>query len=324
MAREILVIAEQRSEKIRAESYELAGFGGEMAKIIGAELTGIISGSPVEFLAEEFAQKSGLKVIGLENQNLNPYNAEAYLKALVPLIQLRKPEYILISHTATGWDFAPRLAVAIPGSCSTGITGLAAEKPLSFVRKIWGGKILQEVAPVPGTTAVLTIMPGSGKPILAPGRGKVEIRRLKMKSPQTRNLGYVEAKRGTLDLSKAEVIVSVGRGIKSPEHLGLIEKLASLFDKSAIGASRPVVDAGWIPYEHQVGQTGQTVKPKLYLALGISGAIQHIIGMKNSELIIAINTDPNANIFQAAHLGIVQDLHQFLPVLIERIQQRKG
>ena len=140
----------------------------------------------------------------------------------------------------------------------------------------------------------------------------------------TKNLGYVEAKRGALDLTKAEVIVSAGRGIGDQDKLELVKKLAECFDKGALGASRPIIDVGWLPLEHQVGQTGQTVRPKLYIACGISGAIQHTAGMATPELIVAINTDPQANIFTVAHIGIVADLHEFLPVLADKICAKKS
>jgi electron transfer flavoprotein alpha subunit len=140
----------------------------------------------------------------------------------------------------------------------------------------------------------------------------------------TRTLGYEAAARKDLDLSKAEVIVAAGRGVGDPDRLDVIRELAACFDKGAMGSSRPVVDAGWLPIEHQVGQTGQTVTPKLYIAAGISGAIQHTIAMKNSGLIVAINKDPKAMVFKVAHIGVVADLHEFVPVLIEKIRAPKS
>jgi len=302
---------------------ELVGFAREMVGINGAALTGIVLGSPVEPLAEEFALQTGIDTIGIETAGISDYNAEAYLAALGPLVREEKPQYVLVSHTAVGWDFAPRLAVAINGSCSTAVTGFYNGPPFAFTRAICGGKIVEEVAPVPDTTAVVTIMPGEAKPMPASARGKVKIVKPKIEAIATENLGYVEAQRGALDLTKAEVIVAAGRGVGEPDKLELVRRLAESFDKGALGASRPVVDAGWLPLEHQVGQTGQTVRPRLYLACGISGALQHTAGMNGAELIVAINTDRNANIFNVAHLGVVQDLHIFIPALIEALRAER-
>jgi len=320
MAEGIFIIVEHRLGQIRSESFELAGFGLELAKSLNQSLTALILGHEIQALAEKFAKGSGLRVIGLDNKYLAAYNSEAYLSALTKFFQDKKPSHILISHSVTGWDFASRLAVRLNASCSAGVIKFNSKPALSFIKPIYGGKLLLEVSPLPDTISVITVLPGAYKPVQSFKPGSAEIFPLEIPEPKTRNLGYTESKAGTLDLNKADVIVSVGRGIGKPESLELARKLVEFFDKASLGASRPVVDAGWIPYEYQIGQTGQTVMPRLYLALGISGAIQHIVGMKNSELIIAVNKDPNANIFQVAHIGIVQDLHKFLPVLIAQIQ----
>ncbi len=343
MTGEIFVIAEQKRGIIEPGSLELAAFARELAEAAGLVPVGLILGYPVTTLSEQWAAETGFQVLGLENENFNFYNGEAYVNALAEVISERKPKYVLVSHTATGFDFAPRLAARLKCSCSTGITAVASppvgdrngqaqgltlpratgfkpDKGIKFVRSICGGKIVTEVEPVPDTIAIITVMPGASKPARAPGRGAVEIIKVKLEPLFTRALGYIVAKRGALDLTKAEVIVSAGRGIGEPEKLELVRQLAALFPKSALGASRPVVDAGWLPLEHQVGQTGSTVRPKLYIAVGISGAVQHAAGMSGSDLVVAINTDRNANIFRIASIGIVKDLNEFLPVLIERIK----
>jgi electron transfer flavoprotein alpha subunit len=155
------------------------------------------------------------------------------------------------------------------------------------------------------------------------GAGAVEVRPVAAESRGVRGLGRQEPAGRSLDLGRAEVIVAVGRGLAGPEHLPLLQELAGLCERGALGASRPVVDAGWLPLEHQVGMTGQTVAPAVYIACGISGAIQHTQGMMRSGLIVAINSDPQAAIFQIAHLGVVQDLHCFLPVLIRKLREQK-
>lgn len=324
MPEEILVIAEQREGRLKPESLELAAFGKKLGEAITAEVAGIVLGHRVEPLAREFADQTGLKVFGLESEHLALYNAQGYLSALAGFFEGRKPSYVLISHTATGWDFAPRLAVRLNGSCSTAITGFTSGNGMTFIRQICGGKILMEVAPVPGAVSVLTVMSGAAKPAAPKNKGRVEIIPVKVELKVTRTLGCEQVKKGSLDLSKAEVIVAAGRGIHEPDKLELIRELASCFEKSAVAASRPVIDAGWLPYEHQVGQTGQTVRPQLYIACGISGAIQHTAGMAGSDLIVAINTDPKANIFNVAHLGVTLDLNDFLPVLINKIRAIKN
>jgi len=182
---------------------------------------------------------------------------------------------------------------------------------------------MEEVTPAPDSLTVITMMPGSAKPVAAKPAGSVEKIALEITPGRTRSLGYLEGPKRTLDLTKAEVIVAAGRGLGDPEKIGLVRELAATFDRAAVGASRPVVDAGWLPLEHQVGMTGQTVAPKLYLACGISGALQHTMGMSRSSLIVAINTDPRAPIFSIAHLGVIADLHRFLPILTETIKKKK-
>jgi electron transfer flavoprotein alpha subunit len=320
---EILVVAEHHADQVKPVSLELAAFGRELAQAFGRTVTGVILANPSRPLAESFAQASGLPVLALENENLSCYNAEAYLQGLAMLARERKPDLILIAHTAVGWDFAPRLAVALGGSCSTGITGWKTGDTIKYYRAICGGKIITEVAPLADSVAIVTVMPGAFQPKAPEGAGAVELIKVKVDTAGTQTLGYQEAPPRSLDLAKAEVIVAAGRGIGGPEHLGLVRELAACFDRAAVGASRPVCDAGWLPLEHQVGMTGQTVAPKLYLACGISGAIQHTTGMSRAEVVVAVNTDPGAAIFNVAHLGIVQDLHRFLPVLIAKLRSNQ-
>lgn len=319
MPGEIFVVAEHLEGRLDPVSFEVAAFAGELAEAVGADITGLVLARPAKALADEFAEKSGLAVLAVEGEGLGAYNAEAYLCVLAGLISERKPSYVLVPHTAIGWDFAPRLAVRVGGSCSTGVAGFGGSPP-SFVRQVCGGKIVTEVCGFEGTTAVVTIMPGAIKPTVPDHTGSVEVVQMPADSRGTRTLGYVKAPRGELDLSKAEVVVAAGRGVGDPEKLDVIRELAACFDHSAVAASRPVCDAGWLPLEHQVGMTGQSASPRLYIACGISGAIQHSVGMSGSELIVAVNTDPKAMIFNIAHLGVVRDLHEFLPILIQKIQ----
>jgi len=323
MAKKILVIAEHRKGKLNAVTNELVSFAQKLSEQTKAEIEGLALGYPVKELSEEFAKKSGLNVIGLENKNLVFYSAEAYLLALREFLAKERYDFIIIAHSATGWDFAPALAMALDGNFISGVIEFKPE-PVRFVRRICGGKILLEIEPIPEKISVLSLMPGAFRPVEPKTQGKVKILNLNLPELKTRALGYLEAKPKSLNLSSAEVIIAVGRGIGGAEKLDLIKNLAGCFERSAIGASRPVVDAGWLGLEHQVGQTGQTVQPRLYIACGISGQIQHQVGMNKSEVIVAINTDPKAMIFNLAHLGIIQDIHKFLPILIRKIQELKA
>jgi len=324
----VLAVAEHRDGVLCAASLETAAMGRRLAGITGGRVIGVVLGHPAREAADEFARESGLEVVALDHQALSVYNADAWIAALAEIVKERGPSYILIPHTATGWDYAPRLAVKVGGSCITAAVGLAEGEGVTFMRRVLGGKMEEELTPHSDRPAVVTVTPGSVEVKDADKPGEVVEERLAddvlaSVGKRSRTLGRVEALRGDLDLSRAEVIVTAGRGVGAPENIGLIEELASCFDKGAVGASRPVVDAGWLPYEHQVGQTGQTVAPKLYLACGVSGQIQHVSAIAGSELIVAINSDQKAAIFAVAHLGVVKDLHEFVPALIGKIKDMK-
>lgn len=323
MKREVMVIAELMPGQLTPASLELAGFARKLAEAAGGEALGIVLSSPGTTIAEDFAAESGLPTLALLSESLALYNAESYLAVLAPLILQRKPRYVVIAHSPVGWDFAPRLAAKVNGSCISGVVGFK-HAPICVVRPIFGGKMLEEVLPLGEGPAVLTVMPGAAKAIVAEKAGEVTRIQVEVENGVTRTLGYREGPRRTLDLGQAEVIVAAGRGIGGPENLHLVRELAACFEKSAVAASRPVVDYGWLPLEHQVGMTGQTVAPGLYLACGISGAQQHLMGMNQSRRIVAINTDPNAPIFQFAHLGVCADLLEFLPVLIRKLREAKS
>ncbi|HUT53826.1 MAG TPA: electron transfer flavoprotein subunit alpha/FixB family protein [bacterium] len=328
MGKEILVVAEHGGGALRPESLEAAACGRELAELTGGSVTGVVLSAPGLPPAGEFAARAGIEVVALTHPELDLYNAEAYLSALAALMNERRPAYVLIPHTATGWDYAARLAVRTGASYLAAVTAIMAGDPPAFTRSICHGKIAMEVMPAEGT-AVVTVMPGAFANSMVATKvaptdeeiGGVERLEAAVDLRGTRARGYVEAKRRALDLGQAEVIVAAGRGVEKPENLGLIRELAACFERGAVGASRPLVDMGWLPLDHQVGQTGQTVAPRLYLACGISGAIQHTAGMKNSELIVAINLDPGAMIFDVARLGVVADLVEFIPALIGKLRR---
>ncbi len=332
MGKEILVAAEHRGGALLPVTLEAAACARELAARTGGSVTGVVLSAPGRALAEELADQAGIAAVALTHPELDQYNAEAYVSALAALISERSPAYVIVPHTATGWDYAPRLAARAGMPYLAGVSGIAAGDPPAFTRAIVNGKVALEV--MAEGAAVVTVMPGAFRAERAQDESgdervatevapinNIESVAAHVELRGTRALGHVEAKRRTLDLGRAEVIVAAGRGVGQPEDLALIRELASCFERGAMAASRPLVDAGWLPLDHQVGQTGQTVAPRLYIACGISGAVQHTAGMKNSELIVAVNLDPGAMIFNVAHLGVVADLMELIPALIKKLRR---
>ncbi|HQG30956.1 MAG TPA: electron transfer flavoprotein subunit alpha/FixB family protein [Deltaproteobacteria bacterium] len=317
----VSVIALHEKGRVAKETYEAVDFARELSK----DRPGIVvlSGEEeAERVSRELAEKTGLDVVCLSGSMLGEYSAEAYRKTLLSFFRNKGDVCICIPHTSEGSDFAPQLSVGLKACCITSVEGIGEGV---FFRSMFGGKFRAEIRPE-RNSLVLTVIPGAsrqqvGVPDLP---GAVKVIPLADMAVSTRTQGFREAEHADMALAKAEVIVSAGRGIGRPENLSLIEKLSSLFPKSAIGATRGVCDLGWLGYTHQIGSTGNTVAPKLYLACGISGAIQHVAGMKDSQLIVAINTDVHAAIFRTAHYCIVEDLSTFIPLLIDIHLKRGG
>lgn len=337
---EILVIAEISDGRILPVTYELIAFARALAGDDATAVHIMAPGRDVEAAARNLAQETGMDAIALEGDALEPYNAETWMAALAPRIAARKPRYICIPHTSRGCDFAPGLAVRIGAACITAVEDFGRQDGrVSFSRSIYNGKIRMHIAPQTDV-AVLCVLPGAFKaaseyqetpdPSPLPGMkqegpfqgsgagGHVVVMKSHHCPQKIRALGIIPAAAQELDLALADVIVSAGRGIGAGENLELIRRLAGLFAKSAVGCSRAVCDLGWLDHKHQVGLTGRTVTPKLYIACGVSGAVQHIAGMRGSKFILAINTDQRAAIFQVADACIVEDLNTFIPLLIEK------
>ena len=356
MNKEIWIVAEHFENRVRPVTSDLVAFARKM----GGEVKAVILGHPVKPLAEDVAQKTGCEVTGIDSPGAAVYNSEVYRNLIKKLCERNQPRYLLVPHTPFGWDFAPALAVDLGYSSISAVTDFNPENS-TFIRQILNGKLLEELKSPPGCSAVVTVMPGSAQPGITsspspcppPSRGRdissplslisppsmggdegegdkpinksgsVRILEFEIPPVKTRTIRYLPAKPGTVNLKDAEVIVAAGRGLKVPERIELIRELASLFKRGAVGASRPLCDQGWLPLEHQVGMTGATVSPKLYLACGISGALQHTMGMKNSGLIVAVNTDRKAPILQVAHFCVNTDLSKFIPVLIKNIRKSR-
>ena len=301
-----LLIAESRQGKLLSGSYETLAFANKM----GAEAVMFLVGS--ESSLPQFAGRLYLA----ESTEAGEYNPEEHLRLLLEVVSKEKPELIVFLHSSYGWDLAPRAALALQVGQ---ISEVVDCQDGAMVVPVCNAKLQRVVEPQTALT-VVTLQAGAfsldDDPVGTPTVEKLSVQG----AAQVEFVGYEEAEAGGVDLSKAEVIVSAGRGIGKPENLAMVEALAKVLG-GEYGASRPVVDSGWAEHNRQVGSTGQTVAPKLYVACGISGAIQHLTGMKKSEFVVAINTDRDAPIGEVADVLVVADLKQFLPALTARLKE---
>ncbi len=319
----ILVVAEIQKGAIREASYELVALARGLAESGGHEVTGLVIGSGVGEVATEFAGKGAGKTLVVDDPAAANYNVDIWTKAIKAAAEASGADLVLISNTPSGWDVAPRIAAALDcafvSDCFkiTSLDGNGGD----FVRRIFNGKLDAEVSTTGKTVA--TVQSGAAEAYEGSSDGATEA----LSIDTSARASFVETKLAAstgVDLTKADVIVSGGRGVgnadKFPE---VIQPLAEALG-GAMGASRPVVDAGWLDHPYQVGSSGQVVTPKLYIAAGISGAIQHLVGMKGSNFIIAINKDADAPIFEVANVGVVADLFDIIPALTEAIKAAKG
>ena len=327
MADSILVVAEQRDGKLNRVSFETIAAAQAIAKQTGWAVEVVLPGSDVAALAQELAAKAVTKVYALEAGALAAYTSDAYVHALRQFIAEKQPKLVLFPHTYQVRDFAPRLALALDRTLISDATGYKYENgTLLFTRQMFQGKFAADVSFGGDAPWMATIQIGAFRgDQAASGSAPVETVAAGVVAGVPRvtpHEVFQEAKQ-TVDLSQAEVIVAVGRGIKEQKNMPLAENLAAALG-GEVAASRPICDNGWLPLERQIGSSGQTVAPKLYIALGVSGAIQHIVGMKGSRTIVAINKDPEAPIFEIADVGVVGDLFQVVPALTEEIKKVKG
>ncbi len=322
----ILIVAEIQNGGIREASYEVATLANQVAKATGRPVKSLIAGRDIGALAEEFAKKGGGEVFAADHELLENYSSDAFHIALSAAVEAAEAEIVLFSNTPSGWDMAPRLAAALDAGFISDCFSMAVEDGvIVYHRRIFNGKLDARLT-VTGERAVITVQPGATAAFDGTTEGSVRKLDLKLSADDLRTR-FVEIKAAEskgVDLSKADIIVSGGRGVGAPEKFPeVIQPLAEALG-GAMGASRPVVDAGWLPHAYQVGSSGQVVQPKLYIACGISGAIQHLVGMKTSNFIIAINKDPDAPIFEVADLGVVADLFEVVPALTSAVQKAKG
>jgi electron transfer flavoprotein alpha subunit len=318
----ILVIAEQRQGRVHRASWEAVAAAQEFAG--GRPLEALVIGSNVSEAAAELSQAAVGAVHAVEHAALASYTPDGYTQALQQAIAALKPDHVFLPHTYQTRDFAPTLAARLDRALITDCVGVRqSETGASFFRPVYQGKLIAEVAAEGDVPHFVTIQIGAFRSDRA-GRGAVAAPvkplavQLDASAIRERPEEPFQEARQAVDLSQAERIVAVGRGIKAQEHIALAERLARALD-AQLAASRPICDSGWLPMERQVGSSGQTVSPKLYRALGISGAIQHVVGMKGARTIVAINKDADAPIFEIADYGIVGDLFEIVPAMIEAL-----
>ncbi|NIN52924.1 MAG: electron transfer flavoprotein subunit alpha/FixB family protein [Nitrososphaeria archaeon] len=323
--RTLLVLAEHRMGELRDITFEMLTKGRQLAKDKGTRLTTLLLGCELNGFADKLAEHAD-RVLVVEDKKLRNFNAEAYQKTIANIIKKHKPLLTMIGHTGFGLDLAPSLAVELKMPLATGCIDLGFEdEGLVVFRQMYGGKVTAKASLQRSEGYLVTIQPASFEveeaqpmkgeivPVESPLEEKVERRRF---------IEYVEPPKGEVDITDADILVSVGRGIKDEENIEVISELAEALG-GVLACSRPVIDKGWLPKDRQVGSSGKTVKPKLYIAIGISGAFQHVLGMKDSELIVAINRDSKAPVFNVADYGIVDDLFKLVPELVNKIHELK-
>jgi electron transfer flavoprotein alpha subunit len=321
----ILVFIEHRQGAINKTSFEAVAAAQQLGAGLGQEVSAVVLGADAGVAREVVGYKLS-RVISVENPLLADYTSDAYADALEQVVRARDPQYVLLPHTYLVRDYAPKLAARFgKGLVSDCIRMKAEDGLVTFTRRIFLGKMDADVVAKGGPPVFATFQSGAYRGDQAERGEGAEVESLPVEVGEVRmrpEAPFQKVKQA-VDLSKADVIVAIGRGIKSRENIALAEKLADALGGD-IAASRPICDAGWLPIDRQIGSSGQTVAPKLYVALGISGAIQHLVGMKNSSTIVAVNKDPEAPIFDIADYGIVGDLFEVVPALTEEIRKLKG
>ena len=329
MPESILVIVEQREGKLNRVSWETLTAGQALAADTGWTLEAAVAGSGVTNLANEIAGKKVAKVYAVESKKLDPYTPDAFSAALQQFIASKQPRLVLMPHTYQVRDFVPKLATAMERSAISDCIGYKKDgDKLLFTRQMFQGKLAADVSFACDAPWFVTFQNGAfrgDKVEAGAAPAPVETVNVEIADGVIRNQPqevFKEAKQA-VDLTQAEIIVSVGRGIKEQKNIELAKQLAEALG-GELAASRPICDSGWLPMDRQIGSSGQTVAPKLYLALGISGAIQHIVGMKGSRTIIAINKDSEAPIFEIADFAVVGNLFDIVPPLIEEVKKAKA
>jgi len=312
MSNQIFVVVEHLKGKIEDITFEMLGKGKEIAGNSGGELVALLLGSGVDGFASQLGVAN--KVIYVNDANLAEYNPQAYSKAVASVVEANKPKMVLIGNTSMGMDISGGVSVDLNMPFIAYASGIASDGS-TVTSSLYGGKMNVDSSPS-GDGCIVSVIAGSfpGDAGKADGSPTVEAASVDLSGLTIQFKKLIEPEGGDVDITQQDILVSVGRGIQSDENLPMAEELAAKLG-GAISCSRPIVDSKWLAKTRQVGKSGLKVKPKLYLALGISGAPEHIEGMKEADLIIAVNSDPKAPIFDYAHYGVVQDLFDFIPAL---------
>jgi len=325
----ILVITEQRKGKWNNTTFETLAAAQQIASALSGTVSGVVVGKSVDALANELAGKNIVEVLQIEHELLESYTPDGFCVALKQVIESAKPQLVLFPHTYQVRDFAPKLAAMLGKGMIGDCIGYRLEGGrLVFVRQMFQGKTAADVTFLGDGPWFVSFQSGSFRAdqVAASEGGAKPLKRvvveLKAEQIRTKPLELFKEAKSAVDLTQAPLIVAVGRGIKAPENIPQAEAVAKAMG-AEIAASRPICDEGWLPMERQIGSSGQTVAPKLYLALGISGAIQHVVGMKGARTIVAINKDQNAPIFEIADYGVVGDIFEIMPALAEELQKAK-
>lgn len=328
--RGVWVFIEQHQGRIKPVSLELLSKAKELAQKLKQELVAVLAGDNVSHLIKELVSYGIHKIYLVENEVLKRYTTDAYTYVLVSLVSQYKPNILLIGATNMGRDLAPRIAARLRVGLTADCTDLdiTQEGYLLQTRPAFGGNIMAQILCKYTRPQMATVRPNVfKKSVTCSNSQSPEIIKMEAKlnplSIRTKIIEVVKEVSEVANLEEADIIVSAGRGLGSPDNLYLVRDLAKILG-AAVGGSRAIVDAGWLPHHQQVGQSGKTVAPELYIACGISGAIQHLVGMQTSKRVIAINKDPEAPIFKIATLGIVGDLFKVIPLLIEDLKKIKS
>jgi len=328
MPETILVVAEQHEGKLNRVSWETIAGAQVIAGELGWQVEAAVVGSGINAVASELAGKKVAKVYAIESSALANYTPDGFAAALKQFIGEKKPHLVLMPHTYQVRDFAPKLAASLQRSLIPDCIGYKKDgNRLLFIRQMFQGKFAADVSFAGEPPYFATFQNGAfrgdkAEPASAPAPVETVNAKVDASAIRTKPHEWFKEAKQAVDLTQAEIIVSVGRGIKEQKNIDLAKQLADALG-GELAASRPICDSGWLPMDRQVGSSGQTVAPKLYLALGISGAIQHIVGMKGSRTIIAINKDAEAPIFEIADYGVVGNLFDIVPPLIEEVKKAK-
>ncbi|MFQ5838508.1 MAG: electron transfer flavoprotein subunit alpha/FixB family protein [Thermoplasmata archaeon] len=317
----ILVVAEHRRGRVEEVTLEVISKGREIADGAGMSLRLALLGKDTSSMASELASYPVDEVLVVDDDLLQEYTPEAYGGALAALLELENYRLVMGGHSSTGMEFIPRIAGDLGSPLVTDAVDVRVEGSTVLVTRMgYNGKVAVELAVEPSGPCFVTLRPAAFKAAEPSATAPVRRVQVDMGSLDVKRevLGYEKPEAEDIDISEADIVVAAGRGIREKENLKLMEDLARALG-GVVAGSRPIVDKGWLPWSRQVGSSGKTVRPKLYIACGISGAMQHITGMKGSETIVAINVDPTAPIFSVAHYGIVGDLFQVIPQVLKQL-----